>query len=294
MPAVMDLPISPGLDLFTGPLCRDRGAMGTDYVHGYTPNETRRLAGQARTLADLLHGGTQYAPGERVLEVGCGVGAQTVQLLTRSPGIELVAVDQSEESLALAKARVAAEAPDARVEWHHGDLLELPYPEASFDHLFVCFVLEHLRDPEAALRALRRWLRPGGTVTVVEGDHGSAIYHPRSAAAQAVIECLNVLQAEAGGDALIGRRVRPLLVAAGFDRVTARPCTVYADETVPHLVEGFTRNTFIAMVESVRERAIAAGLLTKAQWEQGIADLELAAQPGGTFHYAFFKAVGSR
>src|SRR4051794_34692154 len=82
--------------------------MGTDYVHGYTPAETRRLTDQAQTLADLLHGGTSYAPGSRVLEAGCGVGAQTVQLITRSPGIDLVSVDISEESLTQAKARVAA------------------------------------------------------------------------------------------------------------------------------------------------------------------------------------------
>ncbi|ADB29724.1 Methyltransferase type 11 [Kribbella flavida DSM 17836] len=268
--------------------------MRTDYVHGYTDTETRRLAEQAETLADLLHGDTQYEPGSRVLEAGCGVGAQTVQLVTRSPGIELVAADISEESLAQAKQRVAAEAPDARVEWHHGDLRDLPYADASFDHLFVCFVLEHLPEPVAALRTLRSLLRPGGTITVIEGDHGSALYHPQSPAAQAVIECLTVSQADSGGDALIGRRVQPLLAAAGFRNVATHPRTVYADETVPHLVDGFTRRTFIAMVGSVRERSIAAGLSTPAAWAQGIADLERTAEPGGTFHYTSFKVVGVR
>jgi SAM-dependent methyltransferase len=268
--------------------------MGTDYVHGYTPAETRRLSDQARTLADLLHDGTQYEPGSKVLEAGCGVGAQTVQLVTRSPGIELTAVDISEESLAAAKARVAAEAPEARVEWQHGDLLNLPWPDGSFDHLFVCFVLEHLPDPVQVLRTLRRVVRPGGSITVIEGDHGSAFFHPRSEAAQAVIECLNVLQAEAGGDALIGRRLQPLLTEAGIREVTARPRTVYADETLPHLVDGFTRKTFIAMVESVRDKSLATGMRTPAEWDQAIRDLERAAEPGGTFHYTFFKAVGFR
>jgi ubiquinone/menaquinone biosynthesis C-methylase UbiE len=266
--------------------------MGTDYVHGYTDDETRRLTDQAKTLADLLHAGTQYEPGERVLEVGCGVGAQTVQLVTGSPGIELTSVDISEESLAQAKARVAAEAPQATVEWHHGDLLDLPFEDGSFDHLFICFVLEHLPEPEQALKTLQRLIRPGGSITLIEGDHGSAFFHPRSADAQVLIDCLTDLQAIAGGDALIGRRVQPLLTAAGYDDVRAWPCTVYADETLPHLVDGFTRRTFVAMVESVRERAIAAGLRTPEQWQQGIRDLERAAEPGGTFHYTFFKAVG--
>jgi SAM-dependent methyltransferase len=265
--------------------------MGTDYVHGYTPAETRRLTEQAQTLADLLHDGTTYPPGSRVLEAGCGVGAQTVQLVTRSRGIDLVSIDISEDSLAQAKARVAAIAPNAAVDWRHADLHDLPDDE-QFDHVFVCFVLEHLRDPHTALTRLRRHLKPGGTLTVIEGDHQSAFFHPRSTAAQAVIDCLVTLQAKSGGDSLIGRRLQPLLANAGYDDVHAHPCTVYADETLPHLVDGFTRKTFIAMVESVRERALAAGLRTPAEWEAGIRDLSKTAEPGGTFHYTFFKAVG--
>ena len=260
--------------------------MGTDYVHGYTTAETRRLTDQASTLADLLHGDTQYEPGASVLEVGCGVGAQTVQLVTRSPGIRLTAVDISEDSLAQAKARVGT---TAQVEWLHGDVLT--FEDRQFDHLFVCFVLEHLPEPAKALAKLRRLLRPGGSITVIEGDHESAFFHPRSTDAQRVIDCLVDLQAEAGGDALIGRRLQPLLKDGGYDDVRAWPCTVYADETLPHLVDGFTRKTFIAMVESVRERALKAGMRTPAEWEQGIRALDRAAEPGGTFHYTFFKAV---
>ncbi|NBM16847.1 L-histidine N(alpha)-methyltransferase [Streptomyces sp. GC420] len=260
------------------------------YVHGYSEQETRRLGDQADTLAALLHRGTFHPAGSRVLEVGCGVGAQTVHLLANSPGAHLVAVDVSEDSLARARARVAAQVPGARVEWHHADLFELPFADASFDHLFVCFVLEHLRDPGRALRALRRLLRPGGTVTVVEGDHGSALLHPDSAHARAVIGHQIRLQSAAGGDALVGRRLEPLLTGAGYREVTVEPRTVYADRTRPELVEGFTRGTFIAMIDAVREDALAAGLTTPAAWDRGMACLRRTAEDGGTFHYTFFKA----
>lgn len=265
--------------------------MGTKYVHGYTAAETRRLSDQANTLADLLHDGTTYPPGTRVLEAGCGVGGQTVQLVTRSPGIDLVAVDLSEESLAQAKAAVAAAAPHARVDWRQGDLLDLPFDAGEFDHIFVCFVLEHLVDPVSALAALRRLLRPGGTITVIEGDHGTAVYHPWSPDAQAVVDYLVRLQAEAGGDSLIGRRLQPLVAAAGYEVLEAGVRSVYADETLPQLVDGFTRKTFIAMVESVRDRAIAAGLRTGRQWDEGIGALNRTAEPGGTFLYTFTKVV---
>ncbi|WP_279579511.1 methyltransferase domain-containing protein [Fodinicola feengrottensis] len=89
-------------------------------------------------------------------------------------------------------------------------------------------------------------LRPGGTITVIEGDHGSAFFHPASAYAQATIDCLVELQARAGGDGLLGRQVEPLLTAAGFRDVVVRPRTMYVDRTRPALVEGFTRNTFLS------------------------------------------------
>ncbi|WP_338018166.1 methyltransferase domain-containing protein [Streptomyces taklimakanensis] len=263
----------------------------TAYVHGYSDRETRRLRDQADTLAALLHGDTAYPAGSRVLEAGCGVGAQTVHLVANSPGARFTAVDADGESLERARAKVAAEHPGAAVEWHHADLYDLPFPEASFDHVFVCFVLEHLREPERALRALRRLLRPSGTVTVIEGDHGSAVLHPDGPHARAVIDCQVRLQAEAGGDALIGRRLQPLLSAAGYADVRVRPRTVYADRTRPRLVEGFTRRTFIPVFEEAGRDAPALGLVTEDDWRRGIAELYRTAEDGGTLHYTFFKAT---
>lgn len=260
------------------------------YVHGYSEHETRRLGDQADTLAALLHAGTSYPAGSRVLEVGCGVGAQTVHLAASSPGARITAVDSSADSLARARTRVAAQAPGAEVEWHHADLFALPFGEAEFDHVFVCFVLEHLPDPRKALEALRHVLRPGGTLTVIEGDHGSAFFHPDSAWARAAIGAQVRLQAEAGGNALLGRQLQPLLSEAGYEDVMVVPRTVYADGTRPALVEGFTRNTFTALFEAVRDEALAAGCMTEADWDRGIADLHRLAEPGGTLHYSFFKA----
>ncbi|GAB3431697.1 methyltransferase domain-containing protein [Actinophytocola sediminis] len=255
----------------------------TRYVHGYSALEARRLDDQADTLAQLLHGDTGYPPGSTVLEVGCGVGAQTVHLLASSPGAELTAVDVSADSLAVARARVGE-----RVRWQQADLHALPFADNEFDHLFVCFVLEHLPDPTRALRALHRVLRPGGTITVIEGDHGSAYFHPHSELAQRTIDCLVRLQP---GDALLGRQLHPLLTAAGYHDVTVTPRVVYVDDSRPALVDGFTRNTFVAMIEPVRARAIAAGLMTEQEWATGIADLRHTADPGGTFNYTFFKAT---
>ncbi|GAA2412158.1 methyltransferase domain-containing protein [Streptomyces glaucosporus] len=269
----------------------EKGKMTVEYVHGYSARETRRLSDQADTLAALLHEGTAYPAGSRVLEVGCGVGAQTVHLVANSPGARITAVDVDVDSLERARARVADRHPGARVEWHRADLYDLPFPNGSFDHLFVCFVLEHLPEPERALRRLRRLLRPGGTATVIEGDHGSVVFHPDSPHARAVIDCQVRLQAAAGGDALIGRRLQPLLTAAGYGDVAVRPRTVYADRTLPETVDGFVRDTFIPLFEGVGDEAVLRGLATEEDWRRGIVDLYRTAEDGGTFHYTFFKAT---
>jgi SAM-dependent methyltransferase len=264
-----------------------------DYVHGYSPREDQRLRDQAQTLTELLHADTAYPAGDRVLEAGCGVGAQTVTLARRSPRAKLVSVDLSAPSLRAA-ARRAREGGCHNVAFARADLFSLPFEDGSFDHVFVCFVLEHLARPPAVLGELTRVLRPGGTLTVIEGDHGSAYFHPDSAAAREAIQCLVDLQARGGGNALIGRSLYPLLVAAGLAEVRVSPRMVYVDASRPELVLGFTRNTFTAMVEGVREPALAAGAISRERWEQGVAALRRTAEPDGTFCYCFFKAVARR
>jgi len=263
------------------------------YVHGYSAREADRLADQANTLSGLLHHDTVYPPGSRVLECGCGTGAQTVILAARNPEARIVSVDISADSLAQARARVEA-AGYRNVEFLRANLFDLPFGEASFDHVFLCFVLEHVERPAAALEALKRMVRRNGTVTVVEGDHGSWYCHPRTEEASRAVQCLVDVQARLGGDALVGRRLYPLLAEAGFRQARVSPRMVYVDSSRPELVEGFSKNTFIAMVEGVREQALSLGLIDPDTWEKGIADLYRATEPDGTFCYTFFKGVAAR
>ncbi|HQP12796.1 MAG TPA: methyltransferase domain-containing protein [Candidatus Omnitrophota bacterium] len=261
------------------------------YVHGYDPRENIRLQDQATTLVDLLHSDTAYPAGSRVLEAGCGVGAQTVTLARNSPGASIVSIDIAENSLALAERTVRA-AGMTNVRFQQADIYHLPFAPQSFDHVFVCFVLEHLREPGAALRTMKECLRPGGTITVIEGDHGSACFYPDSDAARAAIHSQVELQSRAGGNALIGRALYPLLVTAGYRDVWVSSRMVYVDSSKPELVDGFTKKTFTAMIEGVRQAAVEEGVIDPALFDQGIKDLYRTAEPDGTFCYTFFKARG--
>ena len=121
--------------------------MSSDYVHGYDLLEKQRLRDQATTLAELLHRDSLFAPGERVLEAGCGVGAQTLILAEQNPQASFVAVDISAQSLAIAQA-AAGRKGLRNVVFQPADLSIFPSrrPRSTMSSSVV---LEHLRKRSA-------------------------------------------------------------------------------------------------------------------------------------------------
>ena len=260
------------------------------YVHGYDRRANVRLQDQADALVDLLHSDTHYPERSLVLEAGCGVGAQTVTLVRNSPRARFVSIDISPDSLGAARRKVQS----ANVLFQQADVYQLPFARDSFDHVFVCFLLEHLARPLEALEKLKQVLKPGGSITVIEGDHGSTYFHPDSAAAHEAIRCQVELQRASGGNANIGRELYPLLCQARFADVSVSPRMVYVDASRPRLVDGFTRKTFTAMIEGVREAAVRAAMISAVRFDEGIRALYRTAEDDGVFCYTFFKAFGRK
>lgn len=260
-----------------------------DYVHGYSERETSRLTDQASTLAELLHYDTIYPNCSLVLEAGCGTGAQTVILTRNSPRAHFIAMDISQDSLDRARAAVK-EKSISNVMFQKADIFRLPFKDNIFDHVFVCFLLEHLQNPIDALKNLLRVLKDNGSITVIEGDHGSFYCYPETMEARLTVQCLIDIQSGLKGNSLIGRQLYPLLNRAGFKEIKVSPRIIYADSSRPHLVEGFSKKTFIAMVEGVKKQALALNMIDEKTWDQGIKDLYRATESDGTFCYTFFKA----
>ena len=115
------------------------------------------------------------------------------------------------------------------MEFVQADFHDLPFENKSFDHIFVCFVLEHLQDPIDALNSLKRVLKDGGSITVIEGDHGSCYFYPETKEAINVWECLIECQKIFGCNPMIGREIYPLLTGSGFKEVQVQPKVVYVD-----------------------------------------------------------------
>nr|QNO57733.1 2-methoxy-6-polyprenyl-1,4-benzoquinol methylase, mitochondrial [Methanosarcinales archaeon ANME-1 ERB7] len=259
-----------------------------NYIHGYSKKELKRLQDQANTLDELLHYDSIFPENSKILEAGCGVGSQTKIIAPKNPSCHFTSIDISETSLEKVKTMIQA-LNIKNVMLQIGDIFDLHFEAESFDHIFVCFVLEHLSNPVQALLNLKKVLRKGGTITVIEGDHGSAYFYPRSDAAQKTINCQLQLQALHGGNALIGREIYPLLYKAGFSDCLVSPRMVYVDSSKPFLVEGFIKNTFTAMIEGVEKDALNNSLIDKYEWDQGIKDLYRTAEKDGVFCYTFFK-----
>ncbi len=265
----------------------------SNYIHGYSEKESKRLHDQASTLDELLHHDSIFPVNSKILEVGCGVGSQTKIIAPKNPSCQFTSIDISEVSLNQAKKTIQS-LDIKNVDFQIGDIFKLNFSPESFDHVFVCFVLEHISNPVLALLNLSRILRKGGTITVIEGDHGSAYFYPKSDFAQKAINCLIKLQEMKNGNALIGREIYPLLKKTGFKDCVVSPRMVYADSSKPFLVEGFTKNTFTAMIEGVEEEALKNKLITEMEWKQGIKDLYRTAESDGVFCYTFFKGKATK
>ena len=264
------------------------------YVHGYSPRETQRLNEQSLILEELLHSGTHYQPGNIVLEPGCGVGAQTVLLARRNPATFIISMDISKNSVEKAR-QLCQENHIETVAFQFASIQHLPYKAASFDHIFINFVLEHLAKPLETLLELRQLLKPGGTLTAIEGDHGSCFWYPETPESRQVWQAMITVQQAQGHDPLIGRRLYPLLRTAGLWVKEVSPRWVYTDANNPSLMDGVLNKIIVPMTQTARQQALEQKLVTESVWEKGMSDLaNSGVPPSGTFFYTWFKAVAVR
>jgi ubiquinone/menaquinone biosynthesis C-methylase UbiE len=223
--------------------------METDYIHGsHDTRERNRLEHMARFVAPWALAGFQGRPGERILDLGSGVGAMTGQLLARcDPTTIVVGLEIQDAALR------TSQAAQPRANFIHGDVQRLPFAGAVFDQVCGFWILKHLPAPVVALREARRVLKPGGRCHVLEVENASFRTVPPIPAADAVMAELSRRQAVDGaGDPWIGRRLGDLLEEAGFREVDAHPVDLVGTAADPVSYRDFNR-VFVDIFESVGE-----------------------------------------
>ncbi|MGK5640624.1 SAM-dependent methyltransferase [Streptomyces sp. URMC 126] len=121
----------------------------------------------ADQLTDLVTERLGLAPGDRALDLGCGIGGPAVRL-HRTTGAVVVGVTVSEEEVRRAEAAVLASSLDHRIEIRWADAAALRFPDASFDAVMAIDSLLHMPDRPRVLMELARVLRPGRRLVLTD------------------------------------------------------------------------------------------------------------------------------
>lgn len=204
------------------------------YLHGYTAHEQARLYRQARQLEFEIHDRLPFRRARALLEVGCGVGAQTEILLRHFPELHVTGVDVSKENLTRARKSLTA------LPWAKGRFAlqqtageTLPFEAETFDAAFLCWVLEHVSDPAQVLSEVRRVLRKGSPIVCNEVLNATFFIDPYSPNTLRYWLAFNDHQIELGGDPFVGAKLGNLLQAVGYRDIETQVRTFHLDNRQP-------------------------------------------------------------
>jgi SAM-dependent methyltransferase len=265
------------------------------YIHGSTPPEQARLA----TLNRLLNEGALRELAIKancsILDVGSGLGQLTRALAQASGrGAKVVGVERDGAQLAAAKSFAAEAGESDLVDFRSGDACSLPLAPSevgSFDVAHARFVLEHVIDPLAVVREMKRAVRPGGRIILQDDDHDLLRLWPEPAGFNEVWQAYVQSYVRLGNDPYVGRRLVELLVQAGAAPVRNNwiffgSCTGH--ENFDALVENL-----IAILHGARGCVLEHKLLQAKAFDAGLSGLEdWKHRPGAALWYSICVAEG--
>ena len=249
----------------------------------------RRTGEVAAFLAPYLRAGM------RLIDCGCGPGSITLDLARAVAPAEAIGIDLREDALTQART-LARERGITNVTFRAASVYELPYADGSFDAAFACAVLQHLAAPLAALEEMRRVLKPGGVIGIVDGSSPITFRYPTNPLLERW-DKLRALEREynAGrpSDAL---QLRALLREAGFGRTQASG--TMATEAGPPAgsleeTRRVAQNHVIRLRGVLGELAMTQGWATRQELEQ-MAEALIAwgEAPDAFYARPVFTAIG--
>jgi ubiquinone/menaquinone biosynthesis C-methylase UbiE len=261
----------------------------TEYVHGYGTREQQRLVEQAEHWRHrLIVDGTDLAPGTRLLDVGCGAGAVLAVLGQEFPGVHLLGVDIEPAQLEFAREHLSRSGVEATLQ--EADALALPFEDASFDHVWTMWLLEHIRDAPAALREARRVLVPGGGITAIEVDYSTCRVDPSTRAVEALLRAM-VQGMAASGWSDAGSRLPGWLDEAGFRDVDPGERTFWWQGEDLASQAGYAAD----VIESALGALAELPDTDEEELRDGLADLRrLPELPGAGLGYVMHKSTAVR
>jgi SAM-dependent methyltransferase len=213
------------------------------------------LVASKRQIRDLL----PLKAGDRVLDVGCGTGADLVALAPRiGPNGSAIGVDNSASMIAEARRQVAG--TDLPVAFREGDIQQLPFSDSLFDAARAERMLQHVPDPSRAVRELVRVVVPGGRVLLAEPDHGMwapDVSHPE------VTRAILTFWFDHITNPWIGRQLPNLLRQSGTEETGAT--------LVPLVLTSLSVASSVTGLAMAAGRAAQAGVVTESEarnWDE--------------------------
>jgi ubiquinone/menaquinone biosynthesis C-methylase UbiE len=189
----------------------------SQYVHGTDPVEQRRLSALNALLNETSLAAMAPRSGERVLDVGSGLG-QLTRLMARATGVRALGIERSAEQIAEARRQASAAGEDDLIELRQGDAMDLPLAAGewgSFDVAHARFVLEHVPDPLGVVRQMLRALKTGGRLVLEDDDHEVLRLFPEPRGFTETWRTYMRTYDLAGNDPLVGRKLVSLMQQAG-------------------------------------------------------------------------------
>ena len=268
---------------------------GSHYVHGASPEEQRRLSHLNRLLNAGSVAEMALAGGERVLDVGSGLG-QLSRAIAREAGPRgrVIGIERSVEQIAEAQRQAADAGEERLVEFRAGDVNAFPLRDdewGSFDVVHGRFILEHVPRPLAIVRAMVRAARPGGRIVLEDDDHDILRVWPEPDGLRPVWDAYIRSYRMAGNDPDIGRKLPVLLHAAGAEPKRATWLFFGACAGSPDF-PGYVDNLAV-VIEGARDSMLAEGGVDAATIDRALASVRsLIELPDAALWYARCWAEG--
>lgn len=261
------------------------------YLHGFSPKEQERLRQQAAYEEHSIYQNINFSSVKNLLEIGCGVGAQSEILLRRFSKLNLTGIDLSDAQLSAAKARIETlDFARDRFSAVKMNASKMTFETGRFDGAFLCWVLEHMPDPVRVLSEVRRVLSPGSTIVVNEVMNSSFFLEPYSPNVWQYWMAFNDYQSSIGGDPFIGMKLGNMLLSLGYRDIRMLPITWHYDNRMPQKrkeqIEFWTDLLLSASDQLVKVKAVSQEIVDKARVELD----RVADDPNAVFHYTFMQA----
>lgn len=261
------------------------------YLHGFSQTEQDRLRRQARFAEQTVYKNVNFSESKHILEVGCGVGAQSEILLRRFPDIKLTGIDLSEKQLDSAKESLAQLSyAKNRYQLKQMNAEKMSFTSEVFDGAFLCFILEHVPDPRRVLSEVRRILSSGSVIYITEVLNSSFFLEPYSPNVLKYWMAFNDYQYDKKGDPFMGAKLGNLLMQIGFKDIETEVKTWFLDNRHPQkrkeMIDFWSELLLSASDQLVNENYVTVDIVNDMKIELDV----VSNDPNAVFFFSFIQA----